>query len=114
METYSQDAKLWKEVTKQTTLSNYDLGFLYQYQQISAMPGSHDGSLAWVAANEEDLNRRYAAKWILVRDGQVIGDSDNPIELERKARELKIENPFITKVAPPSKSWRTAYAAQIV
>jgi Family of unknown function (DUF5678) len=69
-----------------------------------------DSALRWVASNSKMLYRLYPEKWILVGDGRVIADSEDPNELLLIAEAQAIEAPFITRVAQPTKHKTTVYA----
>lgn len=80
---------------------------------INLQPGptvtDSDGSLVWLAANLDQLSRKYADKWVLIKNSTVLADSDDAIQLEQLARQQSIDNPYITKIPPSSAAWRTAY-----
>jgi hypothetical protein len=68
-----------------------------------------EGSLAWFARNLEMLRNKFGRRWILIKDNEVIDSSDDPTKLQVVAEEKGIMSPYITKIPPPSTSWRTAY-----
>jgi hypothetical protein len=77
------------------------------------IPQDDDGSLAWLASNLEQLAKQHGDKWVLVRSCKVIEESEDAIKLEQVTTRLGIQNPYITKIPPPSKTWRTAYGIAV-
>jgi hypothetical protein len=80
-----------------------------QLQPSSNFPIYDPSALVWVAAHSDELYRRYPNQWILVDGNTVVEHSDDPLDLMALAEKRGITVPFITRVAPPSKSHRMLY-----
>ena len=50
---------------------------------------------AWLVDHGEELSRKYAGKWIAVRDQDVIGVGDTATEAAEKAREQVGDKAFV-------------------
>lgn len=83
-------------------------------QPNTVQPPDTDGSLAWLGANLDQLSKQHGDKWVLVKGCTVVEESDDPLQLERSAGQQGIERPYITKIPPPSKAWRTAYSGAAI
>ena len=88
------------------TLENAFPSGLQQREFVATTDVGDDSSLAWLAAHLDELRTVYANSWILVSHNRVIAASNDPTELERRAAEEGIENPFITRIAKGLASMR--------
>ncbi|HPC03420.1 MAG TPA: DUF5678 domain-containing protein [Syntrophales bacterium] len=70
---------------------------------------SEANSLDWVSKHLSELTENYPGKWIAVKNGLVVADSDNVISLMKQLHDQSIESPFITKIPIQPVVWETTY-----
>jgi Family of unknown function (DUF5678) len=70
----------------------------------------------WIAANSEELSKKYAGQWVLIDHSHLVAAASTPADLQRIVVERGMKTPTIFKVAPPSTKGvaKAVYAGQIV
>lgn len=92
-----------------------DSDFFFETQNLPFVIGSPEEvasteTISWLASNQAFLSGKHGDHWVLIDGQTVIGESNDPADLERLAASRNIRDPLITKVPAPSPNWRTAYA----